>query len=185
MPGLNTAPISEAAGTISHKSCSRLPCKPAARSDRPVTLPPGRARLATMPAPTGSPTAMKTTGMPFPAALPTLAGTVPNPVTSTSGFIRTRSEARSGKSSAPAFRGAIDEMQVMSVDITKLIEALQEIRHEGAILVRKQRKVADGERFRSFCAGPACDADKCGSTEHFHQRPPVRHANLSPQQASE
>jgi hypothetical protein len=33
----------------------------------------GRARLATTPAPTGSPTAMNTTGMPSPAALPALA----------------------------------------------------------------------------------------------------------------
>src|SRR5215475_9250988 len=50
-------------GTTSSKSSSRLPARSAARVARPLTLPPGRARLATMPVPTGSPATAKTIGM--------------------------------------------------------------------------------------------------------------------------
>jgi hypothetical protein len=45
----------------------------------------------------------------------------------------------------PAFRGAIDEVQVLSVNVTKLVETAQKIRHEVAILTRKQSEVGDGE----------------------------------------
>ena len=47
----------------SRKSSSRLPANRSAGCDRPVTLPPGRARLATRPPPTGSPATAKTIGM--------------------------------------------------------------------------------------------------------------------------
>ena len=50
-------------GTTSRKSSSRLPAVSVAWIDRPVTLPPGRARLATRPVPTGSPAIAKTIGM--------------------------------------------------------------------------------------------------------------------------
>ena len=50
-------------GTTSRKSSSRLPARSADWFDKPVTLPPGRARLATKPVPTGSPAAAKTIGM--------------------------------------------------------------------------------------------------------------------------
>ena len=50
-------------GTTSRKSSSRLPARSGAWIDRPVTLPPGRARLATRPLPTGSPAIAKTIGM--------------------------------------------------------------------------------------------------------------------------
>src|SRR5262249_36018941 len=50
-------------GTISRKSSSRLAARSVCCIDRPVTLPPGRARLATRPVPTGSPAAAKTIGM--------------------------------------------------------------------------------------------------------------------------
>src|SRR6516164_2517421 len=42
-------------GTISRRSSRRLPATSGVWLDSPVTLPPGRARLATMPVPTGSP----------------------------------------------------------------------------------------------------------------------------------
>src|SRR5262249_15393008 len=41
-------------GTISRKSSSRLPARSGAWTERPVTLPPGRARLVTRPVPSGS-----------------------------------------------------------------------------------------------------------------------------------
>ena len=50
-------------GMTSRKSSSRLPARSVDWSDRPVTLPPGRARLATRPVPTGSPPSAKTIGM--------------------------------------------------------------------------------------------------------------------------
>jgi hypothetical protein len=46
-------------GTTSRKSSSRLAARSVCCIDRPVTLPPGRARLATRPVPTGSPAAIE------------------------------------------------------------------------------------------------------------------------------
>src|SRR5215831_3999539 len=50
-------------GTTSHKSSSRLPAASGHCIDRPVMLPPGCARLATRPAPTGSPDNARTIEM--------------------------------------------------------------------------------------------------------------------------
>src|SRR5262249_44242386 len=49
--------------TTSRKSSSRLPAESVSCIDRPVTLPPGRARLATKPLPTGSFATANTIGM--------------------------------------------------------------------------------------------------------------------------
>ena len=53
----------EAAGTASFRSWSALPLSSALSSETPVMFPPGRARLGTIPVPTGSPTAPRTIGM--------------------------------------------------------------------------------------------------------------------------
>ena len=50
-------------GTSSHSSSSRLGISSPAMLLKPVRLPPGRARLKTRPAPTGSPTPVKTIGI--------------------------------------------------------------------------------------------------------------------------
>src|SRR6516162_7649413 len=64
-------------GTTSRKSSSRFPARSVNWTDRPVTLPPGRARLATMPVPTGSPAPAKTIGMSAVACFAARAGRVP------------------------------------------------------------------------------------------------------------
>jgi hypothetical protein len=71
----------------SHFSLSAAP----AVSDMPVTLPPGRARLVTMPAPTGSVAKTKTMGMTDVACLS--AGTEASFVTITSNLSRANSAA--------------------------------------------------------------------------------------------
>src|SRR5262249_39066757 len=50
-------------GTPSRNRASRLPARSVDCSDRPVTLPPGRARVATKPVPTGSAANAMTIGM--------------------------------------------------------------------------------------------------------------------------
>src|SRR5438034_1000793 len=64
-----------------------------------VTLPPGRARLATRPTLTGSPTPTTTTGMVMVAFLAARAAGVPQAASSTSTLPRTRSAASSGNRS--------------------------------------------------------------------------------------
>ena len=49
-------------GAISFKVCSHLPAIAVSKLMKPVTLPPGLARLGTMPSPTGSDTRANTTG---------------------------------------------------------------------------------------------------------------------------
>src|SRR5262249_25709779 len=50
-------------GSTSRKSSILLPARSGDCIDRPVTLPPGRAKLATKPVPTGSLSTAKTIGM--------------------------------------------------------------------------------------------------------------------------
>jgi hypothetical protein len=78
-------------GTTSRKNSSRLLSSSGCMIDRPVTLPPGRARLAAKPTPTGSPDSGRTIGMTDVALLACwAAGPV---VTMTSTLSRTNSAA--------------------------------------------------------------------------------------------
>ena len=81
-----------ALGVTSLSSCSRLPLSSWASTDNPVTLPPGRARLATKPAPTGSPVTAITMGIVSDACLAAWAAKVLS-VTIMSTFIWTSSVA--------------------------------------------------------------------------------------------
>src|SRR5262247_1168854 len=81
----------------SRRSSSRLPATSGDWSARPVTLPPGRAKLATMPETTGSAATAKTIGMTVVACL--AGSTAPPVVTMTSTLSRTNSAAISGKRS--------------------------------------------------------------------------------------
>ena len=85
-------------GTTSRKSSSRLPARSVDWIDRPVTLPPGRARLATRPVPTGSAAIAKTIGMTDVACFAAMTAAVPA-VTMTSTLSRTNSAAISAKRS--------------------------------------------------------------------------------------
>jgi hypothetical protein len=84
-------------GTTAVSSSSRLAAKSWDIMLRPVTFPPGRARLATSPSATGSAKTVKTTGI---VAVACLAARVPGPaVTSTSTGSRTSSAASAGSRS--------------------------------------------------------------------------------------
>jgi hypothetical protein len=83
-------------GTTSRKGSSRLPAVSVDWIDRPVTLPPGRPRLATKPVPTGSPAAAKTIGITDVACFTAMTDAVAA-VTITSTFSRTNSTAISAK----------------------------------------------------------------------------------------
>jgi len=93
-------------GTISRKSSTRLAATSVCWTDRPVTLPPGRAKLAIRPVPTGSPAAPKTIGMTDVACLAATIASVAD-VTMTSTLSRTNSVAisakRSGRPSAQRY----------------------------------------------------------------------------------
>src|SRR5262249_13482921 len=84
-------------GKTLRKSSSRLPARSGAWTDSPVMLPPGRARLATRPPPTGSPAAANTIGITDVACL--AASTAPPRVTITSTLSPTNSVAISAKRS--------------------------------------------------------------------------------------
>src|SRR5262249_8866281 len=85
-------------GINSRESSSRLPAISAAWFDDPVTFPPGRARLATKPVPTGSPADANTIGMTDVACFAARTDAVPQ-VTMTSTFSRTNSAAISARRS--------------------------------------------------------------------------------------
>ena len=61
--GLNSIATRSTRGAICLSSSSHLPAIVGSETLKPVTLPPGRAKLATKPLPTGSATIAKTMGM--------------------------------------------------------------------------------------------------------------------------
>ena len=85
-------------GTTSRNSSNRLPASSVCWTDRPVTLPPGRARLTTRPVLTGSPATANTIGMTDVARFAAITGGVAY-VTMTSTLSRTYSAAISLKRS--------------------------------------------------------------------------------------
>jgi len=94
LAGLSSAATLDAAGTSSRKRLSRLAFNAAVYTLTPVTLPPGRLKLATKPIWTTSPLPMKTMGIiPVPALAASTAG-VPPLATMTATRRRTRSSAR-------------------------------------------------------------------------------------------
>ena len=98
-PGGRRSPTRASLRTASLSISSLLVFSSTAKLDSPVTLPPGRARLATKPDPTGSPAFAITMGMVVVALLAALAGGSPV-VTIKSTLRRTRSAASSGSRSA-------------------------------------------------------------------------------------
>ena len=77
-PGDRRSPTRASLGTASLSISSLLVFSSAAKPESPVTLPPGRARLATKPAPTGSPAFAITMGMVVVAFFAANAGGVPS-----------------------------------------------------------------------------------------------------------
>ena len=94
-PGDRRSPTRASLGTASLSISSLLVFSSVAKLESPVTLPPGRARLATKPAPTGSPAFAITMGMVVVALLAANAGAVPV-TTIRSTLRRTKSAASSG-----------------------------------------------------------------------------------------
>ena len=89
--GFTRRAIDLAWGTNSQRNSNRFGVISLARMLTPVTLRPGRARLATRPTPTGSPTPAKTTGIVEVASFAARAGGVPPAVKIRSTLSRTRS----------------------------------------------------------------------------------------------
>jgi hypothetical protein len=98
LPGFHSAATRESFGINSLGNSTRLPCSSGVLWLTPVMFPPGRARLATSPDPTGSATVENTTGTvvvaPFAASAPGVAK-----ATMTSTPSLTRSVARAGRRS--------------------------------------------------------------------------------------
>src|SRR6266550_1980337 len=91
----------------------------------PVAFPPGRARLSTRPAATGSPTMAMTMGIVRVAFLSALAGGVP-PVTITSTCDLTSSAARSGQPIDPILSPFPLDGDGSSLDIPEVPQPLHE-----------------------------------------------------------
>jgi hypothetical protein len=96
--GFQRTPIRVACGTASLIISRPLAASSVSSIDKPVTLPSGRARLATWPRPTGSAWTANTMGIDL-VAFRAASTKVEDGATMTSTFKRTRSAARSGNCS--------------------------------------------------------------------------------------
>jgi hypothetical protein len=77
-----------------------------------------------------------------------------------------------------AFCGAVHEFEVLAVDITKLGEAFDKFVHEThAVLAAKQREIGNRDGLCFLRAGAACHAEQRSTTQHGHERAPIRHAS--------
>jgi len=101
-----------------------FPAISVALADKPLTLPPGRARLAMSPVPTGSPAGAMTIGIWFVARFAACTAGVWE-ATMTSTFRRTSSAAKSGRRvcfpSAPQF-----DYYVLTLNISKFMQPFAE-----------------------------------------------------------
>ena len=124
LPSLNNAPTRWSPGSASWQISSRLPISSLLNKDRPVMLPPGRARLATSPSPTASMLAAMTIGIVDVASFAAfVAGN--NAVTMTSGLRRTNSAASAGSRSGLPLGPAVLDGEVLALDIAEFVQAAQ------------------------------------------------------------
>ena len=122
--GSNNTAMTAALGTSSCSSPSCFAAKSVTVKTTPVTLPPGRLRLATRPVLTGSMPVVKTIGIVAVAALATGAAMPFAMITAT--WRRTRSAAIPGSRSSLKVGPAILDGDVLTLDETGLVQALPE-----------------------------------------------------------
>src|SRR5262245_14678682 len=113
-------------GAISLRSSSHFPLAPYSRKVNPVTLPPGRARLETYPAPTGSLTFTNTIGNVRVTSCTAAVAALP-PVRMTSGASATISAAYLRDLAASAAPANVD-LYVAAFGPTQCLQSLQERR---------------------------------------------------------
>ena len=109
--GFHSNATRESFGMVSLSNSSRLPANTGAMVVNPVTFPPGRARLSTNPAETGSDRLKQTMGIVLVAFLAARASLTPG-VTITSTLRRTSSSAKPG--AGPAYRPRTETQKLCS-----------------------------------------------------------------------
>jgi hypothetical protein len=127
LPGFHSAATRESFGINSLSNSTRLPCSSGVLWLTPVMFPPGRARLATSPDPTGSATVENTTGTvvvaPFAASAPGVAKAT---MTSTPQFDEVGGESR--ETFVAPFGPAQLQGHVLAFDVPELGEPLPQRR---------------------------------------------------------
>ena len=113
LAGLTSTAMRAAAGTSSRSSSSRFAANSALRKLIPVTLPPGRARLATRPSLTGSSPTVKTIGIVVVAALAASAAACRPVAAITATWRRTNSAASAGSRSILTLGPAVFDRHVL------------------------------------------------------------------------
>ena len=124
-------------GNRSRSSCSRFAGNSVVRKLIPVTFPPGRLRLATRPAVTGSSPVTNTTGIVDVAALAARAVGGPPAVASTLTCCRTSSAAKAGSRSSRPCAHRVFQRQVLTYDVAALSQTPAEGGYETCTRLRK------------------------------------------------
>src|SRR6516165_7390000 len=125
-------------GIISFSSSIRFACRSITIALRPVTLPPGRARLATRPVPTGLPEAAMTIGIVAVACLAAIAASVPL-VMIKSTSRRINSVARSGKAIIRSLGRAVFDNKVVTFDISEVAQTFAQSVQIGSVCGSRNR----------------------------------------------
>src|SRR5262249_50719687 len=135
--GLERKATIVALGTSSCSSPSRLGPSSAANQLTPVTLPPGRLRLATRPRLTGSSLLVKTIGIVLVAAMATSAELLP-PVCRDHTYLRRNKTSRERRQPIQSsLRPAIFDRDVLTLDVTDLVQATPERGCHGSERLRR------------------------------------------------
>ena len=166
--GFHNSATREILGAASFRSSSLLPCTSGVGSlVNPVMFPPGRARLAMKPEPTGSLDVVITTGV-FAVACWTAATTGFPPVTMTSRSRRASSAASSGSRSCLSPGKAPLEDDIAPLHIAELAQPLFERPGQWLLLIgRRGLDVADADRLAThlrvggeWCCESALEASR-------------------------
>src|SRR5262249_33330246 len=163
-------------GTACVRSSRHFPTSSGARTDNPVTLPPGCARLVTILLATGSATAVKTLGMVLVACLAASAAGV-DAATRTSTLSATSSAARAERRGVLSLGISVLDRDVAPLDVTEVTQPLA----EGLLEVRATigPEVAySGNLGRLLGLGCDLSSDDA-SAHHGDERPTVHQSLLS------
>ena len=174
-PGNRRSPTRASLGTASLSISSLLVFSSADKLEKPVTLPPGRARLATKPAPTGSPTFVITMGMVVVALL--AANAAGRPCDHDQINLKTNQVRRKLRQALRlSLRKSVLDGDILSLNPSKLAQLLQERLHEdratGSSASIEETYAEDfpcllrlGER--SGSQKKSCQSPDGGSSVHF------------------
>src|SRR5262249_12395936 len=174
-------------GTVCLSSSNHLPTRSGEAADSPVMLPPGRARLATSPSATGSPTIGNTIGMVAVARRAASAPSEPPPRPDDINLQRREFGGQRGQPLGLSLGVAVFDDKIAALDIAEIAQSAEEGLSDLRVAARAiERQIADPRKLAGLLcrggkpSGQAGGAERRNESASLHEvpvRPTREHRN--------